>query len=159
MKRAITCGSTAMMTTDRNGEPVARTASTWLHRHFLDRLGDELREEAERGDDQRQHAGKRAEADRFDEQDRDDDRMETAEQRDQRPRGPGERRRREIARGGKSERQRQEHADHRRDDRDLQALDHAGIEQLTACRREIRRKHPRDELRAVAEADDESGPS
>ena len=28
MKRANTCGSTPMMTTERNGEPVARTAST-----------------------------------------------------------------------------------------------------------------------------------
>ena len=72
MKRGITCGSTPMITQRQEGGAGRAHGLDLLHRHFLDRLGNELREEAERGDDQRQHAGERTEADRLDEQDGDD---------------------------------------------------------------------------------------
>ena len=84
-----------------------------LHRHFLDRLGEELAEEAERRDGQREHAGERAEADRLDEQDRDDHRVERAQHRDQAACRPGERSGHQVARGGKPERQRKQHAERR----------------------------------------------
>ena len=78
MKRGSTCGCTPMMSTLRNPAPVARTASTCLSGDLLDRLGEQLGDEADRSDDQRHDARQRTEPDRLDEQDRDDDRMKRA---------------------------------------------------------------------------------
>ena len=64
----------------------------------------------------------------------------------------------EVARGSEPERQREQHAEHGREDRDLQAFEHAGIEKLELVGREIRRKHPRDEAVAVFQADQEARP-
>src|SRR5439155_8816840 len=47
-----------------------------LQRDLLDRLGEELADESDRSDGQREYPGQRAEADRLDEQDRHDHRVE-----------------------------------------------------------------------------------
>ena len=73
-------------------------------------------------------------------------------QRDQSAAEPGERGGAEIARRRKPERDRQSNAEHRREHRDLQAFRHAVVEQLQLVRRDVGRKHPRQEAPAVIDA-------
>ena len=151
MKRENTCGSTPKVSTDANGEPVARTPSTCFVGDFLDRLGEELADEADRRDRQREDAGERAESHRLHEQDRHDDRMKRARGDDDRARRPAHPRGHEVARGREADGKREHDPEHRGEHRDLQAFREALHEEVPA--REVGREHAREEPRCVVEAD------
>jgi hypothetical protein len=59
----------------------------------------------------------------------------------------------------RNEWQRQEHADRRRNDRDLQAFEHAIVEQRHLVGGDIGRQHARDETGALIEANEEALPT
>ena len=84
--------------------------------------------------------------------------MKRAQQRDHPPRGPGDRHNAEIARGRDPEHQRESDAERRRENRDLQALDHAGLEQRQLVGGDIGREHPAEEAPALADAVQEARP-
>ena len=141
-----------------NGAPVARIASTCFERNLLDRLGEELGDEADRGHRQREDAGERAEAHRLHEQDRDDHLVKRAAQRDEEPHRPGDPGRHQVARREEPDRQREQDAERGGDDRDLERLVEPARHQRHLVRRGVRRQHAADELDAVLEPEDEAVP-
>ena len=118
---------------------------------ILDRLREELAEHAGAVDRERQHAGERAEPDRGDEDQREDDLVDAAHHVQHLAHEMIDRRmRRQIARREDADRQRKDHAEDRAPDRDLQAFDR-GLPQLVD-EREVRRHHAGDEVRHVGHA-------
>ena len=111
---------------------------------------EQLRDEADRGDDESHDAGERAEAERLHEQDRDDDRMERAAERDEAARRPADPDRRQVACGQKPDGERQQDAEEGRDDGDLDTFDDSAGDQLPSA--EIRREHASQEAVAMLEA-------
>ena len=127
-----------------NGAPVGAHRLDLLQRNLLDRLGEELADEADRRDRQRENAGERAEADRLDEHDGDDHRVERAAQGDHRARRPRHPRRHQVARREQADRQRQHDAEGGREHRDLEAFGEALEQQFPAGK--TGRKHAPEEI-------------
>jgi hypothetical protein len=147
MNRENTCGSTPNASTDANGAGRADRLDL-LERDFLDRLGEELADEADARDGERENAGEGAEADGLDEHDRHDDRMERPGGDDDEPRRPRGPRRHQVARRDEADRQRERDAQRARQHGDLEALLEAIGQQLPAL--EVRRKRRPKNLAAFS---------